>query len=182
MLFSAVSGSFELIENLRALQARRLTSPHLAFSATRPMHSDARSRRPVLLHVEDDDTTAFLFRFALREIQVDVDVFRTCNGEDAIWFLTQQGAFANAPQPDIVVLDLHLPKKNGHDVLAEIRRQSAMQHLPVIMLTSSRVPRDRERALLLGVNEYIYKPEKLDEFFEVAKQTLKYLPGWALSS
>lgn len=109
-------------------------------------------------------------------------MFRTCNGEDAIWFLTQQGAFANAPQPDIVVLDLHLPKKNGHDVLAEIRRQSAMQHLPVIMLTSSRVPRDRERALLLGVNEYIYKPEKLDEFFEVAKQTLKYLPGWALSS
>jgi DNA-binding response OmpR family regulator len=140
------------------------------------MDSNARPRKPVLLHVEDDDATAFLLRLALREISLDVDVFRTCDGEDAIKFLTRTGVFAAAPPPDIVVLDLHLPKKNGHDVLTEVRQQSALHGLPVVMLTSSRVPKDRERALLLGANEYIYKPTDLEGFLGVATQILRYLP------
>src|SRR5690349_8454307 len=102
------------------------------------MPSDERRRNPVVLHVEDDDATAFVLRLALRELHVNVDVFRTCDGEDAIAFLARQGVFSEAPEPDVVVLDLHLPKKSGHDVLTEIRRQSALRHLPVVMLTSSR--------------------------------------------
>jgi two-component system, chemotaxis family, response regulator Rcp1 len=112
------------------------------------MDTDVRPGRPVLLHVEDDDATAYLFRLALRQVNADVDVFRTCDGQDAIWFLTRNGVFDKAPHPDIIVLDLHLPKKNGHDVLSEIRQQSACRHVPVIMLTSSRrTTRPREGAL-----------------------------------
>ena len=68
------------------------------------------------MHVEDDDTCAYALSCALRELNADVDVFRLCDGEDAVLFLTRAGIFANAPRPDVIVLDLNLPKKNGHEV------------------------------------------------------------------
>jgi chemotaxis family two-component system response regulator Rcp1 len=139
------------------------------------MNSDGIRLTPVLLHVEDDDSIAYLLRLALHEIRVDIDVFRTCNGEDAIAFLTRNGVFGRAPIPDIVVLDLNLPKKNGHDVLTEIRRQIAFRHLPVIMLTSSSAPEDRERAIALGANEYVLKPKNMAEFFMVANRIAAYI-------
>jgi chemotaxis family two-component system response regulator Rcp1 len=139
------------------------------------MDTDVRPARPVLLHVEDDDATAYLFRLALREVNADVDVFRTCDGQDALSFLTRNGVFEKAPQPDIIVLDLHLPKKHGLDVLTEIRQQSAFRHVPVIMLTSSRLLRDREKALSLGANEYIFKPKDWDGFAEVAELVVRFL-------
>jgi two-component system, chemotaxis family, response regulator Rcp1 len=133
------------------------------------------SEAPVLLHVEDDDATAYLFHLALHECNVNVDVFRSCDGENAISFLTRQGIFEHAPVPDLVVLDLNLPKKHGHDVLADIRKQSALQNLPVIMLTSSRLAADRERSLSLGANEHLVKPSTVEEFSVVIEQILGYL-------
>jgi hypothetical protein len=69
------------------------------------MDKDLRPERPVLLHVQDDDATSYLFRLSVRQVDADVDVFRTCDGQDAIWFLTRNGSFEKAPQPDIIVLD-----------------------------------------------------------------------------
>ncbi len=134
------------------------------------------SEAPVLLHVEDDDATAYLFRLGLRECNVKVDVFRSCDGENAISFLKRQGIFEHAPAPDLVVLDLNLPKKHGHDVLADIRKESALQNLPVIMLTSSRLATDRERSLSLGANEHLVKPSTVEEFSIIVEQIRRYLP------
>ena len=127
------------------------------------------------MHVEDDDTCAYALSFALREQNADVDVFRLCDGEDAVLFLTRAGIFANAPRPDVVVLDLNLPKKNGHEVVVEVRKQADLQHVPVIMLSSSLRPQDRERALSLGANGYIHKPADLHGFTAVAIRVLQFI-------
>jgi two-component system, chemotaxis family, response regulator Rcp1 len=116
-----------------------------------------------LLHVEDNEAEAYLFRSALFEYQIDVAVFRVCDGHGAVEFLTRKGIYTNAPIPDLVVLDLNLPRKNGHDVLRELRQESALQHLPVLMLTSSQQSADRDKALSLGANEYVCKLGSLDE-------------------
>lgn len=87
-----------------------------------------------MLHVEDNEAEAYLFRSALFEYQIDVAVFRVCDGHAAVEFLTRKGIYTNAPIPDLVVLDLNLPKKNGRDVLRELRQESALQHLPDVDL------------------------------------------------
>jgi two-component system response regulator len=131
--------------------------------------------KPVLLHIEDDDVAAYLFRVALRENGVEVDVFRLCDGQDALLFLTRTGIFSGAPRPDAVVLDLHMPKKGGHDVLAELRAETSLQDLPVIMFTSSIRREDKEKALALGANGYVQKTADLDSFANAAKQVLRYI-------
>lgn len=139
------------------------------------VHHNSSSNTPVVLHVEDDDGAAYLFRTVLRDQAADVEVFRLCNGEDGILFLRRTGVFADAPRPNIVVLDLHLPKKNGHEILAEIRQAADLQGVPVIMFTSSVLPGDRQEAMSLGATDYVSKAGNLEGFTVVAEQILKYV-------
>ena len=132
--------------------------------------------KPVVLHVDDNDAMACLLRYALRQKKVDVDVFRLCNGEDAMLYLARMGTFVGAPHPAVVVLDLSLPKKHGHEILAEIRQDASLQHVPVIVFTSSVRAADRERSLALGANHYFYKGD-LKTFAAVSQQILDYLPA-----
>jgi len=133
--------------------------------------------KPVVLHVEDDDASAYLFRIYLRRQHADVDVFRLCNGADATLFLTRSGVFADAPRPSVVVLDLDLPKKNGHEILSEIRQDAALKDIPVIIFSSSVRPHDRDRAFSLGVNHFIQKSSDLDVFGALAQRVQEYLPA-----
>jgi len=128
--------------------------------------------KPVVLHVEDSDATAYLLRFALREQNADVDVFRLCDGEDAILYLTRKGVFAEAPRPAVIVLDLDLPKKHGHEILVEIREEANLQHVPVIVFTSSVRAADREKSLALGAKHYFCKTGDLETFAAVSRQIL----------
>jgi two-component system, chemotaxis family, response regulator Rcp1 len=131
--------------------------------------------RPVVLHVEDSDAIAYLLRYALREQKADVDVFRLCDGQDAISYLARHGVFAEAPRPDVIVLDLDLPKKNGHDILVEIREEASLQRVPVIVFTSSVRAADREKAIALGAKHYFYKTSDLGTFTAVSQQILDCL-------
>jgi two-component system, chemotaxis family, response regulator Rcp1 len=131
--------------------------------------------KPVVLHVEDSDSMAYLLRYALREQKADVDVFRLCDGEDAMLYLACKGVFAEAPRPDVIVLDLELPKKHGHDILVEIRDEASLQNVPVIVFTSSVRAADREKALALGAKHYFYKTTDLEAFTAVSRQILAYL-------
>jgi len=133
------------------------------------------SHKPVVLHVEDSDAMAYLLRYALREQKADVDVFRLCDGGDATLYLSCKGVFAEAPRPAVIVLDLELPKKHGHDILLEIREEATLEHVPVIVFTSSFRAADREKSLALGARHYFYKTSDLESFTAVSRQILDYL-------
>jgi chemotaxis family two-component system response regulator Rcp1 len=130
----------------------------------------------VVLYVEDDDATSYLFQIALREADISPQVFRVTNGEEATAFLSRTGTYESAPTPDLVVLDLNLPRKSGFDVLAEIRQESALCTLPVIVVSTSTHPFDRERAMELGASEYFTKPNDFDRLVEIASSICRMLP------
>jgi CheY-like chemotaxis protein len=121
------------------------------------------STRSILL-VEDNAGDVRLTREALREADVSVELTAVPDGEQALAFLRGEGAHAGAARPDLVLLDLNLPKKNGLEVLEEIKRDPALRQLPVIMLTTSSSARDIAACYERGVNCYVVKPLDLDDF------------------
>ena len=139
------------------------------------METTAKIACLMVLHVEDDDTTAHVFKLSLKEYEPDVEVFRLSDGEHVVPYLTRSGRFFDATRPDLVVLDLNLPKKDGHEILEEIRRDAEFAGLPIIVFSSSLDPRDRERALLSGANDYLSKPDDLDGFRAAAAQVIRHL-------
>ena len=122
----------------------------------------------VLLYVEDDDAAAYLFQTALEDAGLNPRVYRVTDGDQATTFLLQGGAYESAPRPDLVLLDLNLPRKSGLDVLAEVRHKAEFRELPVIVFTASVY--DRGRAMELGATAYISKPIGYDELVGVAKR------------
>ena len=132
------------------------------------------SKKPVVLHVEDSDATAYLLSYVLRQQNADVDVFRLCDGDDAIRYLVRKGVFTEAPRPAVIVLDLDLPKRHGHEILLEIREEASLQNVPVIVFTSSSRATDREKSLALGAKHYFCKTGDLETFAAVSRQILDY--------
>jgi CheY-like chemotaxis protein len=121
------------------------------------------SERSILL-VEDNLGDVRLTREALREADVAVELTAVPDGEQALAFLRAEGEHAGATRPDLILLDLNLPKKNGLEVLEEIKRDPALRSTPVIMLTTSSSARDVEASYDRGVNCYVVKPLDLDDF------------------
>jgi two-component system, chemotaxis family, response regulator Rcp1 len=119
--------------------------------------------RSILL-VEDNAGDVRLTREALREADVSVELTAVPDGEQALAFLRSEGAHAGAPRPDLILLDLNLPKKNGLEVLEEIKRDPELRRTPVIMLTTSSSARDVAACYDRGVNCYVVKPLDLDDF------------------
>ena len=122
----------------------------------------------VLLHVEDDDAAAYLFQTALQQTDLR-QFFRVSNGEDAMAFLLQEGAYIFAPRPDLVVLDLNLPQKSGFDVLADMKGNPHLRDITVVVFSASTLPSDREKSMELGADEYIPKDAEFQSFVNVAK-------------
>ena len=131
---------------------------------------------PLILHVEDDDATAYLLQVAFRQQNLQIDVIRLCNGDDAASFLERNGVYCNAPQPDLVLLDLNLGKRNGHELLEIIREKPAFVQLPVIILSAATDDTNRQRALSGGANAYLVKPSDFDGYFSVTRTILEHLP------
>lgn len=125
-----------------------------------------------ILLAEDNPADVYLIEEALREHQVQFEILVAEDGEAAL-------SMMGRPEicPDIVVLDLNMPKRSGGEVL-ELIRQTSPAGLPVIVLTSSDSPSDREEAFRLGATCYIRKPTGLDEFLEIGA-TIKRLAGEA---
>ena len=115
-----------------------------------------------VLHVEDDDATAYLFRAALDSAGLAVSVYRVCDGEQALAFLRKDGIYANARTPELVVLDANLPRVDGWTVLRELQNDSSLSQVPVVMFTTSSHSEDEERALKLGARRFITKPSSFD--------------------
>jgi two-component system, chemotaxis family, response regulator Rcp1 len=132
---------------------------------------------PVMLYVEDEDAAVFLLETALKEMKIDVQFHRVANGEDALAFLNRSGPYRDAPRPDLVLLDLNLPRKGGLEVLAEVQSKETLRDLAVIVFTSSSLATDRKKSLALGAQEYITKPSSFDGFLAAVKAVCAYLPA-----
>jgi two-component system, chemotaxis family, response regulator Rcp1 len=115
-----------------------------------------------LLHVEDEDASACLFRTALDRAHIVVSVYRVSDGEQAMAFLNQSGMYQLGVAPNSFVLDLNMPRVDGWTVLLKIRASDVLQKIPVVVLSTSAEPEDQERALLLGARRYVVKPPDFD--------------------
>lgn len=123
----------------------------------------------VILIVEDNPTDVMIMREALDNAKVRVDLHAACDGVQGLEFLRRMGPHASAPRPDLVLLDLNMPRKNGHEVLAEIKADESLRSIPVVMLTTSQAEDDLARAYAGHVNCYIRKPVDFERFTEVVR-------------
>jgi chemotaxis family two-component system response regulator Rcp1 len=120
-----------------------------------------------ILLVEDNPGDARLTAEALKEAKVRNKLSHVDDGEEALAFLRQQGKHAGARRPDLILLDLNLPRKDGREVLAEIKRDEHLKRIPVVILTTSQSEDDILRAYNLNANCYVSKPVDLDQFIKV---------------
>jgi len=126
--------------------------------------------RPVeILLVEDSPSDTELTVEALREAKVRNHLSLVEDGVQAMDFLHRRGVFARAPRPDLIMLDLNLPRKDGREVLAEIKSDSALKSIPVVVLTTSKAEQDVLRAYNLHANCYITKPVDFEQFLKVVR-------------
>ena len=125
--------------------------------------------RMEILLVEDNLDDANTTIQALKSGNVRCRVTLVCDGEEAISFLYRKGEFAQAPTPDLILLDMQLPKKEGQHVLAEIRVNEELKNIPVVVLTGSLVHRAVLQAQELHVDGFMTKPVVLDKFLNVVK-------------
>jgi CheY-like chemotaxis protein len=126
--------------------------------------------RPVeILLVEDNPGDVRLTQEALREGKVRNHLAVASDGVEAIAYLRKEGEHAGAVRPDLILLDLNLPRKDGREVLAEIKGDPTLRHIPVVVLTSSQAEEDIARAYHLHANCYVTKPVDLDQFIRVVE-------------
>ena len=122
-----------------------------------------------ILLVEDNAGDARLAQEALKDSKIINNVALAEDGVEAMAFLHQQGKYAGSPRPDLVLLDLNLPKKDGRQVLAEIKADASLKRIPVVILTTSKAEEDILKSYDLHANCYITKPIDLEQFLKVVK-------------
>jgi len=133
------------------------------------MSAQGRSRPIEVLLVEDNPGDVRLTREALKDGKVSNHLSVMQDGVEALRFLRREGPYAGAPRPDVVLLDLNLPKKDGRQVLQEMKQDRSLRTIPVVVLTSSDAERDIVGAYELQANCYITKPVDLDQFITAVK-------------
>jgi chemotaxis family two-component system response regulator Rcp1 len=122
-----------------------------------------------VLLVEDSPGDVRLTREAFKDAKVHINLHVASDGAEAMAFLGQAGEYADVPRPDLILLDLNLPKKDGREVLAEIKESPTLKCIPVVILTTSASEEDILRSYRLHANCYIAKPVDLDGFLKVVK-------------
>jgi two-component system response regulator len=133
-----------------------------------------KSRDAEILHVEDDDGVADLTREMFRRTQHAVRLHRARDGEDCLAFLRKEGPHASVPTPDIILLDLNLPRMDGREVMEEILRDEKLRHLPVVVLTTSADPEDVLRMYRLRCSSYIVKPLGFGDYLHTLQAFCNY--------
>lgn len=127
------------------------------------------TREVDILLVDDNLGDVLLTKEALKGAQVRSTVSVANDGVEAMQFLKREGKFENAPRPDLVFLDLNMPKKNGAEVLAEMKGDSSLRLIPVVILTSSDADDDVLKAYRLHANCYVTKPADLDQMIKAVQ-------------
>lgn len=122
-----------------------------------------------ILLVEDNPGDVRLTQEALKEAKVRNSLHVVEDGVAAMDFLFRRGEYANAPRPDLILLDLNLPRKDGREVLEEIKQDSQLMRIPVVVLTTSRAEEDILRSYNLHANCYVTKPVDLEQFITIVK-------------
>ena len=122
-----------------------------------------------ILLVEDSVGDVRLTLEAFKDAKVHVKLHVASDGAEAMAFLRREGTHSNVPRPDLILLDLNLPKKDGREVLAEVKGDSNLQTIPVVILTTSESEADILKSYSLHANCYITKPVSLDGFLKVVK-------------
>jgi two-component system response regulator len=131
-----------------------------------------------ILLVEDNPADVFLVREALKQTHENTLSVVT-DGQEALSFVHQEGIYANARRPDLIFLDLNLPKKDGCAVLTEIKEDFHLRHIPIVIFTSSAAARDICQAYALFANSYIVKPMGLDDFLQTVRDVVKF---WSMTA
>jgi chemotaxis family two-component system response regulator Rcp1 len=127
-----------------------------------------------LLLVEDNPGDVRLTQEALRDAPVHHNFHVARDGAEALAFLRGEPPHHDHPRPDLVLLDLNLPKMNGREVLAAMKRDSALCHIPVVILTTSQADKDICESYQLGANAYVTKPVSLDQFVKVVSSIKEF--------
>lgn len=122
-----------------------------------------------ILLVEDNPGDVRLTREAMKEAKLHNQLHVVSDGVDALAFLRRQGAYASAVRPQLILLDLNLPRKDGREVLAEIKQDTDLRRIPVVILTTSEAEADILKAYDLHANCYIVKPVDIEQFLTVVK-------------
>ena len=117
-----------------------------------------------ILLVEDDPGDAGLVRIAIRRSRFTCRLHHVKDGAEALDFLRRHGSHQQAPRPDIILLDLNLPGRSGHEILEEIRADSLLRVIPVVILSTSGAERDIRKAYALGASSYVSKPMDVEAF------------------
>jgi CheY-like chemotaxis protein len=124
--------------------------------------------RNVLL-VEDDPGDALMIREALETYAPETDIAAVVDGVDALRYLRREDEFAHEPRPDLVLLDLNMPRKDGREVLAEVKADRDLCTIPVVVLTTSSAAQDIRNSYELHANAFVTKPSDFDEFTTVVR-------------
>ena len=132
---------------------------------------DLAEARPIeILLVEDDPGDVLITTEALEQSKLANNLHTVENGEEAVAFLRREGEYADAVRPDLVLLDLNLPRRDGREVLAEIKADPELRRIPVVVLTTSSSEEDVLRSYQLHANAYVTKPVDFEGFIEAIKQ------------
>ena len=136
-----------------------------------------------ILLVEDNPAEARLVQEALKEGRVAAKLFWAKDGLEALDFLYQRGQYTEAPRPDLILLDLNLPRLNGKEVLQQVKQDPALLNIPIVMLSTSSARQDVQDAYAAHANSFMTKPADFDKFMEMVKLIDAYwLGGVALPS
>ena len=131
-----------------------------------------------ILLVEDSAADVRLTREALRPTKANNRLNVAADGIEALAILRKEGRYADAPRPDLILLDLNLPRKNGRAVLAEIKEDADLRRIPVVVVTSSSADEDILRSYNLHANCYITKPLELENFIQVVRAVNEFWVGF----
>jgi len=136
-------------------------------------------KTPEILMVDDNPADIDLTSEVLAQSKQHLHVYAVNDGAEAISFLRHQGKYAKAPAPDLVVLDLNLPRKHGCEVLSNIKTDPALANTPVVIFTTSQANSDISRSYKLGANCYLRKPGNLPDFVAAVQSMAEFWLGFA---
>ena len=129
---------------------------------------------PVILLIDDNPEDAMLIIDAFKELSSGYKFYTVKDGVEALAFLKKTDSYTNAPRPDLILLDLNMPKKDGYDVLKEIKSESELKIIPIIVLTSSAAQKDVYKAYDFHANSYIVKTSDIGHLNEIVKSIEKF--------
>lgn len=133
-----------------------------------------------ILLVEDNAADVRLLKEAMHEVGFQHRLSIVSNGEEAVDFVFRRNGFQSASRPDLILLDFNLPRKNGAEVLDEVKKDAAVSSIPIIVLTSSRSEMDVNTAYAKGANCYMRKPNSLDQIYDLVRTLDHYWFSLAL--